>query len=115
MTVESRPVTGSKSNGIVQRAIESLQGIIRTQFTRGKIVRCKLESCTPVWPWIARHTGILLSSFEVGHDGTTAYERLEDTPAKVQELVVAECILWQRRHPGGPLVKSPCMLEDGVD
>ena len=74
----------------------------------------KLDVAHPVWTWMAEYAGWLLTRFEVGHDGKTAYERIKGKSAKVQGMEFAEGVLWKRRREGGPLGKLACMWEDGV-
>ena len=109
MIVENSPVGSSKSNGIVERAIQSVQGMIRT--IRSDIEGrwgVKIDATHSIWPWIAEHAGFLLTRFEVGRDGKTAYERLKGKSAKVQGIAFAEGILWKRKRAGGPLGKLTC-------
>ena len=42
----------------------------------------KIDATHSIWPWIAEHAGFLLTRFEVGRDGKTAYERLKGKSAK---------------------------------
>ena len=61
------PVGSSKSNGIVERAIQSVQRMIRT--IRSDIEGqwgVKIDATHSIWPWIAEHAGFLLMRFEVG-------------------------------------------------
>ena len=98
MIIENSPVGSSKSNGIVERAIQSVQGVIRT--IRSDIEgrwRVKIDATHSIWPWIAEHAGFSLTRFEVGRDGTTAYERLKGKSAKVQGMALAEGILWKQK------------------
>jgi len=74
----------------------------------------KLGIGHPVWSWMAEYAAFLLTRFEVGTDGRTAYERMKGKKAKVQGMEFAEGILWKRRREGGPLGKLTCMWEDGV-
>ena len=74
----------------------------------------KIDATHSIWPWIAEHAGFLLTRFEVGRDGKTAYERLKGKSAKVQGMSFAEGILWKRKRKGGPLGKLTCMWEDGI-
>ena len=66
------------------------------------------------WPWIAVQAGFLLTRFEVGRDGKTAYERLEGKSANVQGVSFAEGILAKKRGAGGPHGKLTGMWKDGV-
>ena len=73
MIIENSLVGSSKSNGTVERAIQFVQGMIRT-------IRSAIEEHWEVmidvthsaWPWIAEQAGFLLTRFEAGRDGSTA-------------------------------------------
>ena len=96
MVIENSPVHSSKSNGIIERAIQTVQGMIRT--IRSSIEdkwEVKIKTSHPIWPWIAEHAAFLLSRFEVGRDGKTAYERVKGKAAKVQGMSFAEGVLWK--------------------
>ena len=74
----------------------------------------KIDATHSIWPWFAEHAGFLLTRFEVGRDGKTAYERLKGKSAKVQGMTFAEGILWKRKRAGGPLGKLTCTGKDGI-
>ena len=93
MIIENSPVGSSKVNGILERAIQSVQGMIRTK--RSAILDKWVAHS--VWPWIA-----------------TAYDRMKGKSAEVQGLSFAKRSLWKRRRAGCPLGKLTCMWEDGV-
>ena len=70
MVVEHSPVHSSKSNGIVERAVQSVQGLIRTM--RSAVEEkwgVKLEVDHAVWPWLVECAGWVLSRADVGADG----------------------------------------------
>ena len=78
MIIENNQIGSSKSNGIFENAIQSLQGTIR--LIRSSIEEnwnLKLHVTHSMWLCIAERAGFLLTSFEVGRDGKTACERLE--------------------------------------
>ena len=53
MVVESSPVHSSKSNGIIERCVQEVQGMVRTM--RSAIERrmgVKLGIEHVVWPWL---------------------------------------------------------------
>ena len=115
MVVEHSPVHSSKSNGVVERAIQAVQGMIRTM--RSALEDkwgVKLEVAHPVWTWLAEYAGWMLTRGEVGRDGRTAYERIKGKKAKLHGMEFAEGVLWKRRREGGPLGKLTSMWEDGV-
>ena len=115
MVVEHSPVHSSKSNGVVERAVQGVQGMIRTM--RSALEEkwgIKLDVVHPIWAWIAEYAGWLLTRCEVGRDGKTAYERIKGKQARVQGMEFGEGVLWKRRRQGGPLGKLTCMWDDGV-
>ena len=72
MTIENSLVRSSKSNGIVERAIQSVQGRITT--IRGAIEEkweVKIDVRHSGWPWIAEQAGFLLTRFKVCCVGKT--------------------------------------------
>ena len=110
MVVENSPVYSSKSNGVVERAIQSVQGVVRTM---GSCVEEKwgvqLGAEHVVWPWLVEYAGWLLTRAEVGKDGKTAYERSRGKRAKLPGVAFGEGVMWKRRRQGGPLGKLTCM------
>ena len=74
MITENSLVGSSKSNGAVERAIQSVQGMIRTICSAiEETWEVKIDATHSVWPWIAEEAGFLLTCFDVGRDGRTAY------------------------------------------
>ena len=115
MVVEHSPVHSSKSNGFIERAVQSVQGLIRTW--RSAVEEkwgVKLETEHVIWPWLVEAVAWTMTRTEVGMDGKTAYERCRGKKARVQGLEFGEGVLWKRRREGGPLGKLTCMWEDGV-
>ena len=115
MVVENSPVHSSKSNGVIERGVQTAQGMIRT--LRSALEDrwgVKLDTDHAVWSWMAEYAGWLVTRGEVGKDGRTAYERLKGKRAKVQGLEFGEGVLWKRRPGGGPLGKLTCMWDDGI-
>ena len=75
MTIQNSPFGSWNSYRIVERAIQSGQGVIRTlRSTIEEQWEVKLVTHS-VWLWIAEQARFLLTRFEVGGDGETAYER----------------------------------------
>ena len=76
MTIQNSPFGSWNGNGIVERAIQSGQGVIRT--LRSTIEeQWEVELLThSVWLWIAEQARFLLTRFDLGGDGKSAYERL---------------------------------------
>ena len=113
--IEHSPTRSSKSNGVVERAVQSCQGMIRTLRSALEVrLGVHLGAENRMWCWIAEYAGHLLTRFEVGKDGKTAYERMKGKKARHAGFELGESILWKRKRAGGPLGKLTCMWEDGI-
>ena len=113
--VEHSQKHSSQSNGIVERAVQSVEAQMRV--IRSAIeekMEVKIGGKHAIWAWVAEYSSYLLNRFEVGKDGKTAYERCKGKKAKVLGLEFGEGILWKRRPIGGKLAKLSCMWEDGI-
>ena len=67
MMIENSLAGSSKSTRIVERAIQSAQGMIRTVPSAIDGTRdVKFDATHSVWPWIAEQAGFLLTRCEVG-------------------------------------------------
>ena len=92
----------SKSNGIVERAIRSVEEQMRTMRSALEArLGVKWDCDHAVWAWMAEYASYLLNRFEVGHDGKTSYERCKGKRAKVLGLEFGESVWWKRRLEGG--------------
>jgi hypothetical protein len=113
--VEHSPVDSHASNGVVERAIQSVGGQVRVLRSCLEAKwSVKLNSKHAVIPWIMEHAAFLLNRFEVGHDGRTAQERCKGKPAKVAGVQFGEAVLWRRKPIGNALGKLTLLWEDGI-
>eukprot|EP00973_Karenia_brevis_P074748 10387860-Karenia_brevis.AAC.1 len=46
-------------------------------------IKKKVESQWPVLQWMAKHVGTMLTYYEIGQDGRTAYQRLNGRKANI--------------------------------
>ncbi len=60
-------------------------------------IRARREPDHPLFLWLIEYAVVLLSMFEVGKDGMTAYERRKAKKARTLGLEFGEAILWKRR------------------
>jgi hypothetical protein len=113
--VENSPVGSSASNGVVERAIRSVQQQTRVMKDgvehKAKVI---IGARHPLMPWIVEYAGHLLNRFEVSQDGKTAYERLKGKSARTLGIELGESVLWKRRPVGGALAKATWLWEDGI-
>ena len=115
MIIKYSLVGSSKGNGVVEGAIQSVQGMIRTK--RSAIeehLEVRVNVTHSVWPWIAEQAGFLPTRSEIARDGRIAYERPQGKSANVHGLSLAEGTLYKRRRAAGPLGWMTCMWRDGV-
>ena len=74
---ELSPVGDSKSNGLIERTIQTVEGQVRT-------MRCALEArigrkLVPggaLFSWLVIHAANVINLFEIGKDGKVPYQRL---------------------------------------
>ena len=115
MVVENSPVHSSKSNGFIERTLQSVQGLVRTWRSSLEAKwSVKLDVEHRIWPWLVEMVGWMMLRADVGADGKTAYERCKGRRPRLPGMEFGEAVLWKRRREGGPLGKLSCMWEDGV-
>ena len=70
---EASPVGSSGSNGIAERAIQSIEHQLKVmRRALEERLGLKLNVKSTVWPWMAEYAALLLNRLEVGHDGKTS-------------------------------------------
>ena len=112
---ENSPTYSHQSNGIIERGVQSVEGMIRTlRSALEERMGETLEIGDAIWPWLIEYASYLLNRREVSHDGKTAYERLRGKSAKVLGVEFGETVMWKRRPIGGPLGKLSIMWDEGV-
>ena len=112
---ENSPVGSHQSNGVVERAIQSVAAQVR-------VLKSDLETrwgvaipaASAAIPWMMEWAAFLLNRYEVGHDGKTAYERCKGKPARTPGIAFGEAVLWRRKLVGGALGKLTSLWEEGV-
>jgi len=111
--IEMSPVGSSQSNGVIERAIQSFEGLLRTMKSS---LEHKWKSEIPaghaVYSWMSEYCSFLLNRFEVGADGKTAYERLKGKKAKMQGLEFAEGVWFKNKRTNQP--KHLSVWQDGI-
>ena len=93
---EHSPVGSSGSNGVIERAIQSVEAQIRTMKAAFENrIMSKIDDQHAVITWLTEYAALLLNRFEVGRDGKTAYERMKGKSAKVRGAEFGEKVLWK--------------------
>ena len=97
---EASPKGESKSNGEVERAVQSVHGLVRTlkNFLEQQS-GIALESRSPLLAWLVELCSNLLLLFHKGepHDGHTAYMHLKGKPWRLEMPSFGECFDFHRR------------------
>ena len=74
--LEHAPKGSSSSNGIAEKAVQEVQGQVRTMKSAlASRVGYVPSDTSPVMAWMTEAAGQLITRYQVGHDGKTAYER----------------------------------------
>ena len=77
--IEHSPSYASKSNGVVERAVRSVEEHIRVMRSAlEEKYKMKLGLNHPIWTWLTEYASFLFNRCEVGRDGQTAYERCKN-------------------------------------
>ena len=75
---EEAPLDDHASNGIAERCVQAVEEQVRVlRSALEKRLGAGLDNDSPIWAWLVEYAGLLLSRFEIGHDGLSSYERLK--------------------------------------
>ena len=112
---EHSAVEDSKGNGVIERAVKSIEG--QTRVARSALemrIGAKIEPEHAVMTWLIENVSLLLNRYEVGRDGRTAYERNKNKSSKLVGLAFGECVMWRRKPVGSNLAKLAVLWDVGV-
>ena len=112
--VEESPVGSSGSNGVVERAAQSIEGQIRViLLALEERIGRQANPQEAVATFMPEYAAYLLNRLEVGKDGKTAYERAKGKVATVVGLEFGEKLLW-RKKKGDKMAKIRSRWAYGV-
>ena len=90
--LEEAPRSDSSGNGMVERAVRSIEEMVRVQkMAFEKRVGFSLGVQHPLFAWLVEHCADLLNKLQVGKDGRTAFERLKGNRRRAEALPRATC------------------------
>ena len=94
MVPENSPVGEHQSNGLIERAIQSVQGMIRTMrdALEGRY-RMMIDGHNPIVSWKVTHAAATSSRFQVGEDGKTPTERIMWRTCNRAQVEFRECVM----------------------
>ena len=112
--LERSPVASSGSNGVVERGVQSVEGVIRTlRSALEERLGVKVKSEERIIVFMAEYAAYLINKLEIGKDGKTAYERNKGKKGVVLAIEFGEKLLWKTR-PKNKLEKLSPRWEYGV-
>ena len=89
----------SPSNGIAERAVQSVEGQVRTmKLALERRVNCKIPVDHKIMTWMVECGADLMNKFLVGEDGRTAYERIKGKKYRGEVIEFGRKIMY--RIPG---------------
>ena len=93
--IQKSPVGDSMSNGLVERANQSVEGQVRTMTDAIESkTGVKLDATLNIFPWLIQHAGLLINRFHVTSDGKTGHERVRGRKSRKELVEFGECVHW---------------------
>ena len=91
-------VSSSKSNGYIERAIQSVSGKIRVMLDalEARLGRAIPTTGTGTPAWLVEYASVLWNRHAVSADGKTAYERIRGKKSRMLGLEFGEQVHWRR-------------------
>ena len=113
---EHSPKGDSQSNGSIERANRSVKGQMRVLlFALEANIKKKIDLRHPVIAWMVTHAGYVITHYEIGKDGRTAYERLKGKPTGIELCEFGEKVHYMPlKVGGGRLASSDARYRTGI-
>ena len=96
--VEESPVGSSGSNGVIERAVQTIEGQVRVlKLALENRVKAKVPADSNVVTFMAEYAAYLVNRLEVGKDGKTASERNRGKAATVLGVEFGEKVMFKKK------------------
>ena len=93
---ENSPVGESQSNGVAERAVQQVEDQLRVlKLAIERRLNVKIPCAHPAMKWLVPHSAGVITKYQRGHDGKTAFERLLGKQCREDTLEFGECILFK--------------------
>ena len=114
--MEESPVEEHQSNGTIEMAVRGIHKQVRVvKNALEERMKCEVPSRHPILAFLVEHAGKLMSRYEVGRDGRTAYELHAGKPYRRQIVEFGERVYFMPIRPGGARqMKLDPMWQDGI-
>ena len=91
---DNTPVGDSRSNGLVERTIQTVQGQIRTMRSALEArLGIKVAPNSPAFAWLVSHAANIITLCEVGTDGRVPYQRLRGRKMQPEPVEYGESVM----------------------
>ena len=98
---ELAPIRSKGSNGVVERAVSSVESYIRSLKSQlDERYKVKISVDHPIVVCLCDYAAYLLNRLEIGRDGKTSYERSKGKKATVLGFEFGEKVMWKTRTSG---------------
>ena len=82
-TLEQSPVGDSAGNGVAERAVQTVEKLLRThKLALETRLGTKISVKHPIFAWLVEHVADVFNRFAVGSDGKAAVQRLKGKTAE---------------------------------
>ena len=113
--IDTSKVGNSDSNGTVEAAIKSVEGMTRTlRFAVEAKIGEKLPIDSPMMPWLIRHAGHLITRCWIRPNGRTSYELIKGRRSNAKLVTFGESVLFRVPHTKTKPGKFEELWEHGV-
>ena len=100
--MEESPVEEHQSNGTIELTVRKIQKQVRVMKSAlEERMKCEVLSRHPLLAFLVEHAGKLMSRYQVGRDGRTAYELHAGKPYRRQLVEFGERVYFMPIRPGG--------------
>ena len=97
--LQRSPPHDSQANGLVERAVRSVEEQTRTiKLDVDRRLNMNVSVTDVIFEWILRHSVALLNWFQVGFDGRTAHHRLHGRPYRGELVPMCTGVLFRHQH-----------------
>ena len=113
--IDNSRVGDSDSNGTIESAISSVEGVARTlRIALEENIGEKIKLSDPVVPWLIRHAGHIITRCWVRPSGRTAYQMIKGRRSNVKLIEFGEAVLFRIPETKSMPGKFEARWEEGV-
>ena len=113
--VEEAPKGSKGSNGVVERAVQTMEQIIRTlKSALDSHMNTRIDTKHPILTWMVDYASFLVNRLEVSADGKTAYERCKGKRVQVMGVEFGEKVMWKHKNDNQKMQKLDARWGKGL-